>query len=217
MKAASLPPFRRILGAAIREQRTALELSQSALAARADVKCDYVGKVERGEQNSRINTLIRFFDALTAASGSVPCHPAPPPSDMPPGMVLLQMIATAVGISIAQVANKTYPNAACGKAHGEAHAPANQVERRIMKACLSSSRTAAQLLTSLGYTVRTGNFKRGLQHLIATDLLAMSIPVSDDANMYPGWRFENVATLVPFEGRGGVGRGNARKLRGESK
>jgi hypothetical protein len=41
--------------------------------------------------------------------------------------------------------------------------------------------------------------------------------VSDDANMYPGWRFENVATLVPFEGRGGVGRGNARKLRGESK
>jgi transcriptional regulator with XRE-family HTH domain len=182
MKAASLPTFRRVLGAAIREQRTALGLSQSALAGRANVKCDYVGKVERGEQNSQADTLIRFFDALTAASGSVPCQSAPPPSDMPPGMVLLQMIATAVGISIAQVGNKSYPNTACGQAHGEAHAPANLVERRIMEACLSSSRTAAQLLTSLGYTVRTGNFKRGLQHLIATDLLAMNIPASPRSN-----------------------------------
>jgi transcriptional regulator with XRE-family HTH domain len=182
MKAASLPPFRRVLGAAIREQRTALGLSQSALAARAGVKCDYVGKVERGEQNSRVNTLIRFLNALTAASGSVPCHSAPPPSDIPPGMVLLQMIATAVGITITQVANQTGPHAAPGQAHGEAHAPANLVELRIMGACLSSSRTAAQLLTSLGYTVRTGNFKRGLQHLIATDLLAMSIPASPRSN-----------------------------------
>jgi transcriptional regulator with XRE-family HTH domain len=186
MKAASLPTFRRVLGAAIREQRTALGLSQSELAARAGVKCDYVGKVERGEQNSRTNTLIRFLNALTAASGSVPCLSAPPPSDIPPGLVLLQMIATAVGITITQVANQTGPHAAPGQAHGqahgEAHAPANLVELRIMEACLSSSRTAAQLLTSLGYTVRTGNFKRGLQHLIATDLLAMSIPASPRSN-----------------------------------
>ena len=34
--------------------------------------------------------------------------------------------------------------------------------------------------------------------------------VSDGANMYPGWRFENVPNTAPFGDRGWVGRGNAR-------
>ena len=45
-----------------------------------------------------------------------------------------------------------------------------------MEACRSSSRTAPELLKALGYQARTGNFNLGLKHLIAMDLLAMTIP-----------------------------------------
>ena len=66
-----------------------------------------------------------------------------------------------------------------GKAHDEAHDEAHEtiswVERRIMEACLVSSRSTPELLSVLGYAVRTGNFKRGLQRLIAINLLEMSM------------------------------------------
>jgi len=42
----------------------------------------------------------------------------------------------------------------------------------------------------------------------------VGVAVSDGANMYPGWRFENAPNNAPFGDRGGVGRGNARQLRG---
>lgn len=63
-----------------------------------------------------------------------------------------------------------------GKAHDEAHEPISWVERQIMEACHASSRSTSELLSVLGYAVRTGNFKRGLKRLIAVDLLEMSMP-----------------------------------------
>ena len=62
------------------------------------------------------------------------------------------------------------------EAHDEAHEPISWSERRIMEACLASPRSTPELLTALGYAVRTGNFKRGLARLMAMDLLEMSMP-----------------------------------------
>ena len=45
-----------------------------------------------------------------------------------------------------------------------------------MEACHASSRSTLELLSFLGYAVRTGNFKRGLNRLIAVDLQEMSMP-----------------------------------------
>ena len=64
------------------------------------------------------------------------------------------------------------------EAHDEAHDGISVSERRIMEVCLASPRTTPELLTALGYAMRTGNFKRGLKHLIALDLLEMSVPGS---------------------------------------
>jgi ATP-dependent DNA helicase RecG len=64
------------------------------------------------------------------------------------------------------------------EAHDEAHDPVSWSERRIMAACLAAPRSTTELLTTLGYAVRTGNFKRGLKNLIALNLLEMSMPDS---------------------------------------
>ena len=48
------------LGEAIRERRLELDVSQERLAEMVDVHRNYVGKVERGEQNLTIETLVRF-------------------------------------------------------------------------------------------------------------------------------------------------------------
>ena len=52
------------VGEAVRAQRVALELSQEALAEKVDCHRNYVGRVERGEQNLTIQMLWRFADAL---------------------------------------------------------------------------------------------------------------------------------------------------------
>jgi len=48
------------LGQAIRERRLELDVSQEKLAEMVEVHRNYVGKVERGEQNLTIETLVRF-------------------------------------------------------------------------------------------------------------------------------------------------------------
>jgi len=45
-------------------------------------------------------------------------------------------------------------------------------------ACLPEPRSTPELLTALGYAVRTRNFRDGLKHLIALDMLEMSMPDS---------------------------------------
>lgn len=62
------------------------------------------------------------------------------------------------------------------EAYDEAHEPISLSERRIMAACLVSPQSSPELLTALGYTARTGNFKRGLKNLIALNLLEMNMP-----------------------------------------
>ena len=59
-----IPEHRRRLGAAIRKRRLALALSQEQLAEVVDCHRNYVGNVERGEQNITMDMLTRFCTAL---------------------------------------------------------------------------------------------------------------------------------------------------------
>lgn len=52
------------LGGAIREARLKAELSQMALAERADLTLNYVGEVERGEKLASLETVVRLARAL---------------------------------------------------------------------------------------------------------------------------------------------------------
>ncbi|MCE9614791.1 MAG: helix-turn-helix domain-containing protein [Lentisphaerae bacterium] len=58
------PHHRYLLGCAIRRRRQALGLSQERFAEVADVHRNFVGHVERGEQNVSIDSLVRFAVAL---------------------------------------------------------------------------------------------------------------------------------------------------------
>jgi transcriptional regulator with XRE-family HTH domain len=56
--------YRVRLGAVIRTRRLSLYLSQEKLAERVDCHRNYVGKVERGEQNLTLDMLVRFAMGL---------------------------------------------------------------------------------------------------------------------------------------------------------
>ena len=55
---------RYLLGLAVRRRRQDLGWSQERLAEIADVHRNFVGHVERGEQNVSIDSLVRFSVAL---------------------------------------------------------------------------------------------------------------------------------------------------------
>ena len=55
---------RYLLGLAIRRRRQELGLSQERLAEIAGVHRNFVGHIERGEQNVSIDSLVRFAVAL---------------------------------------------------------------------------------------------------------------------------------------------------------
>jgi len=59
------------LGSAIREGRAELNLSQEKLAEVVDCHRNYVGKVERGEQNLTVDMLWRFADALKCSAADL--------------------------------------------------------------------------------------------------------------------------------------------------
>lgn len=52
------------LGRAIRETRLAKGISQEKLALMAEVDRSYVGRVERGDNNAAVLTLVRLASAL---------------------------------------------------------------------------------------------------------------------------------------------------------
>lgn len=52
------------LGDAIRELRQAKGISQEKLALLAEVDRSYVGRIERGDNNAALLTLVRLADAL---------------------------------------------------------------------------------------------------------------------------------------------------------
>ena len=58
------PIYRRKLGDAIRHRRKARKLSQEKLAEHADVHRNYIGLIERGEQNITIESLVKVAKAL---------------------------------------------------------------------------------------------------------------------------------------------------------
>jgi predicted HTH transcriptional regulator len=62
------------------------------------------------------------------------------------------------------------------KAHDEAHEPMTPVERAILLACAGGAKAAPDLLHALGYTTRTGNFKKAIVRLLESGSLELTIP-----------------------------------------
>jgi transcriptional regulator with XRE-family HTH domain len=60
----SAKDYRAILGAAIREKRKAMGLTQEVLAEKADLHSNYFGRVERGEEDVSLNALRRIAKSL---------------------------------------------------------------------------------------------------------------------------------------------------------
>ncbi len=65
------PSHRKRLGAAIRAKRKVAGVSQEKLAEIADVHRNYVGLVERGEQNLTVEMLFRFARSLRCKPSSL--------------------------------------------------------------------------------------------------------------------------------------------------
>jgi DNA-binding XRE family transcriptional regulator len=59
-----IPKHRKILGENIRHHRQSLKWSQEKLAEKADLHRNYVGDIERGEENVSVDTLARIAAAL---------------------------------------------------------------------------------------------------------------------------------------------------------
>lgn len=59
-----IPKPRKSFGDAIRERRTALGLSQEALAEGVGCHRNYMGRIERGEQNITLDMMVRVSKAL---------------------------------------------------------------------------------------------------------------------------------------------------------
>ncbi len=59
-----IPTHRIQLGNALRARRQELGLSQEALAEVVDCHRNFVGRLERGEQNPTVDMLVRFAKAL---------------------------------------------------------------------------------------------------------------------------------------------------------
>ncbi|MFN3747132.1 MAG: helix-turn-helix domain-containing protein [Sphingorhabdus sp.] len=59
------------LGAAIREQRKTIPMSQEALADAAGIERSHMGKIERGERNVSFLNIARIADALNMPVASL--------------------------------------------------------------------------------------------------------------------------------------------------
>jgi len=59
-----IPKQRRAFGDAIRHRRTALGLSQETLAEGVGCHRNYMGRIERGEQNITLDMMVRVARAL---------------------------------------------------------------------------------------------------------------------------------------------------------
>jgi ATP-dependent DNA helicase RecG len=62
------------------------------------------------------------------------------------------------------------------EAHDEDHIALTDIEQRILTACLDEPQGTSQLLELLGYSSRTGNFKKALSRLLEEGLLERTIP-----------------------------------------
>ena len=71
MSKTRIPEHRRRLGVAIRKRRLAAEMSQEGLAELVGCHRNYVGNVERGEQNMTVDMLHRFAAGLKCGMGDL--------------------------------------------------------------------------------------------------------------------------------------------------
>lgn len=62
---------RKSLGEVIRVRRNALNLSQEKFAEVVGAHRNYIGKVERGEQNITVDSLLRFAHAFDCAASDL--------------------------------------------------------------------------------------------------------------------------------------------------
>ena len=59
------------VGESVRYRRTSAGLSQEKLAEKADVHRNYIGKIERGEQNLTVHSLIHIAKALRCKASDI--------------------------------------------------------------------------------------------------------------------------------------------------
>lgn len=67
----SAPIHRRKIGYAVRARRDQLGLSQERFAELADCHRNYVGLVERGEQNLTLDGMVKFAKALKCKASAI--------------------------------------------------------------------------------------------------------------------------------------------------
>ena len=61
---AKIPKYRKVLGENIRIHRRNLKWSQEKLAEKSDLHHNYIGDIERGEENVSVDALMRIAVAL---------------------------------------------------------------------------------------------------------------------------------------------------------
>ena len=59
-----IPKYRKTLGENIRTHRRNLKWSQEKLAEKSDLHHNYIGDIERGEENVSVDALMRIATAL---------------------------------------------------------------------------------------------------------------------------------------------------------
>lgn len=64
---AKIPKYRKVLGENIRTHRRNVGLSQEKLAEKSDLHRNYIGDIERGEENVSVDTLIRIATSLNVS------------------------------------------------------------------------------------------------------------------------------------------------------
>ena len=68
---AKIPKYRKVLGENIRIHRRKLGWSQIKLAEKSDLHHNYIGDIERGEENVSVDALMRIATAMKANLGEL--------------------------------------------------------------------------------------------------------------------------------------------------
>jgi ATP-dependent DNA helicase RecG len=63
------------------------------------------------------------------------------------------------------------------EAHDEAHEFLSETERKILETCGRDEQSSQDLLNALGYTSRTGNFKKALSRLLLSGAIERTNPL----------------------------------------
>lgn len=183
MKSCDLPLISRGVGAQIREQRVTLALSQAELAERIGCSTDYVGRVERGEQNIKLNTLDRFLNAIHGESLALPDQSR---SQADQGLNFGSLLVSGSDCGIVHqqkehpVIRDSVSKLGSGRGHGKAPVEApvalHATDRAILVALKSKDCGRSDLLKSLGHSQRSGNFKKAIEKLLRGKLIERTIP-----------------------------------------